>query len=301
MGEATPTLASMTGYASLSGAHGDTRWTFEARSVNGRGLDIKLRLPSGWDALDPIIKKIFRDHLVRGNLSISAQIEVEHEATGLSLNAPLVQQLTELAHQATSITGQPVTLDNILSIRGVLEDKTSHDISDEFVAAVQPAITADITTLAQALVAAREQEGAAMAVVLHGHADSLARLTQEADALAASIPTALRDKLTTTIAELQRDSEVEFPEERLAQEVLVLASKADIREEIDRLRAHVDSLKDLLAEGRGVGRRLDFLAQEFNREANTLCSKSTSTDLTRVGMALKTVIDQLREQVQNIE
>ena len=294
-------LASMTGYASVTGSHDGLRWVLEARSVNGRGLDVKLRLPSGLDALDGIIKAAFREHLVRGNVAVTVQIDQDANTDGLTLNKPMVEQLTDLAKQAEDITGQAVNLGNVLTIRGVLEEAGSGEISDAQIAAAVPAVTADVQALAKGLHDARLREGAAMLAVLEEHADSLDKLTAEADELAKTIPEDLRARLTASIAELQQDSDVEFPEERLAQEVLVLATKADIREELDRLKAHIVNLRELLAEGRGIGRRLDFLAQEFNREANTLCSKSSSTALTRIGMALKTVIDQLREQVQNIE
>lgn len=294
-------VASMTGYASITGAHDGIRWTLEARSVNGRGLDIKMRLPTGWDALDPIIKDQFRERLLRGNVSVSVQIESEQTGDGLSLNHAFLTQLTQLAKQAEAITGQPVNLADVFAMRGVLEETSGAEAVEAHQNAALPLIAADIERLADALQAARAREGASMLAVLQEHATMLETLTGEAAAMAANIPVLLRERLQTTIAALRQDSEMEFPEERLAQEIMVLATKADIREEIDRLKAHIENLRDLLDEGRGIGRRLDFLAQEFNREANTLCSKSSSTELTRVGMALKTVIDQLREQVQNIE
>jgi uncharacterized protein (TIGR00255 family) len=298
---ASAPLASMTGYAGVQGAAAGLRWTIEARSVNGRGLDLKSRIPGGWEVLDGVIKQAARDRLVRGNVGITVQIELEQAAGNLRLNEALLQQLTAIAQQAEAITGRSINLDNALSIRGVLETPESAELTPELVEAATPVLSADIEKLLDGLVAARRNEGAALLAILEGHAATMRSLIEQAAAEAADIPAQLRKRLETAIAELTAGQETPIPEERLAQEILILATKADVREELDRLRAHLDTLHELLGEGSGVGRRLDFLAQEFNREANTLCSKSSSTTLTRIGMEMKTVIDQLREQVQNVE
>ena len=298
---ATAPVSSMTGYANIAGGAEGVRWTFEARSVNGRGLDIKLRLPSGWDVLDGIIKDQCRKHLVRGNVSISVQIESDQADTAMSLNESLVRQLTEIADKAAAITGQTVSLDNILTIRGVLEEAEPTRQLETTIEAVQASITTDIEALISALQTARRAEGSALHDILKGHRQTLGDLIVQAEGQARTIPDELRSRLTQSIEELTRETDISIAEERLAQEVVMLATKADVREEIDRLKAHMESLDELLGEGRGIGRRLDFLAQEFNREANTLCSKSSTTGMTKTGLALKTVIDQLREQVQNVE
>lgn len=296
------TLASMTGYASRHGATEGVRWMLEARSVNGRGLDIKTRIPSSWDALDAVAKQAARTHLVRGNVSISVQIETERPAGALVLNEVAVRDLADFARRTEAIIGQPVSLEHILTMRGVLE--TGDGGADDQQALIEhalPLIDADLDRLLAALAAARQAEGRGLAAILSGHANTIDSLTTQAEQAAAEVPALIQSRLRALIAELTAEGAVPVTEERLAQEIVMAAAKADVREEIDRLRVHVDSLRDLLAMPRGIGRRLDFLAQEFNREANTLCSKSSSSTLTAIGLELKTVIDQLREQVQNVE
>ncbi|MEM6903779.1 MAG: YicC/YloC family endoribonuclease [Pseudomonadota bacterium] len=297
----SPTIASMTGYASAAGGSGGLRWQLEARSVNGRGLDLKIRTPSGWEAADAAIKHVMREKLVRGNVSITLQIDQEEAGSAYRLNEKLVANLTDMAERVTHLTGHAVSFDNILSLRGVIEEANqSEDIATQIEGALEP-LTADISVLADKLVVARQEEGSALAKVVSGQADAIAHLVAQAESVAGDVPAALRDRLLATIADLTADTDVPVPEERITQEVTMLAAKADVREELDRLAAHIQALRGLLAEGRGIGRRLDFLAQEFNREANTLCSKSSSIALTKIGLELKTVIDQLREQIQNIE
>ncbi|MBV6632226.1 MAG: YicC family protein [Alphaproteobacteria bacterium] len=291
----------MTGYASVSGGAEGLRWMMEVRSVNGRGLDLKVRTPSGWEAADALIKQTLRDKLVRGNVSVTLQVEREQQGSSYRLNEALVGDLNHMAEQIVRLTGHAVSLNNILSIRGVIEEAdSSKDLSGEVAAALE-VLKPDVVALAEKLVTARREEGNALASILAGQADSIETLVSKAEATAGDVPKALRERLLATIGELTAETDMPVPEERIAQEVTILAAKADIREELDRLAAHLDALRNLMAEGRGIGRRLDFLAQEFNREANTLCSKSSSIELTKIGLELKTVIDQLREQIQNIE
>lgn len=301
MGQDKAPIASMTGYASVSGGAEGLRWMMEVRSVNGRGLDLKVRTPSGWEAADALIKQTLRDKLVRGNVSVTLQVEREQQGSSYRLNEALVGDLNHMAEQIVRLTGHAVSLNNILSIRGVIEEAdSSKDLSGEVAAALE-VLKPDVVALAEKLVTARREEGNALASILAGQADSIETLVSKAEATAGDVPKALRERLLATIGELTAETDMPVPEERIAQEVTILAAKADIREELDRLAAHLDALRNLMAEGRGIGRRLDFLAQEFNREANTLCSKSSSIELTKIGLELKTVIDQLREQIQNIE
>jgi len=295
------TFASMTGFAESAGSHDELRWRWEAKSVNSRSLDMRLRTPPGYDGLEPPARRLAADRFLRGALQISLTVEPSESAAGLKVDAAALASAVKIAREIAAETGlAPARVDGLLALKGVI-------VADDAVGATDPVTRAQrdaaiLESLAAAfdrLVKERRSEGAKLAAVLSGQIGEIERLVEEAGRLAGAQPAALRARLQTQMKELL-DS-VPVSEDRLAQEVALLAVKADVREELDRLTAHLQDARALIAQGKGVGRKLDFLAQEFNREANTLCSKSADIALTRIGLALKAVIDQFREQSQNVE
>lgn len=289
----------MTGYARASGAVPGAAFTCEIKSVNGRGLDIRLRLPPGLDALEGDIRQLVGKMVSRG--SVTCTIAVERDGTGGELlvnEQALATVLVALAKLSERVNATPPTLDGILALKGVLEQR-DRPLSAEAEEALAAALLDGVSQALVDLVLARRQEGAQIAIVLLERLDDIEALVARADAHPARGRDAILARLRQQVAELAGD--ISIGEDRLVQEALLLATKADIREELDRLVAHLATARKLIREGGPVGRRLDFLAQEFNREANTLCSKSNAVALTAIGLDLKAAIDQLREQVQNIE
>ena len=296
-------VASMTGYARAEGRDAQVSWVWEAKSVNGRGLEIRCRLPSGHDALEVAARETATRKLKRGNLQVSLNVSRIVEAPAMRVNHELLDQILALvdgigaSHQNIA----PARWDGILAIKGVLEPMEAEDTDADAVRTAREA--AMKVTLEQALdqlAAMRLSEGARIEQVLLNQLDEIAHLAERAGASAALRPETVRERLRHQVAAVLEAAPT-LPEERIAQEVALIAVKADVREELDRLRAHVAAARELIAGGGAVGRKLDFLSQEFNREANTLCSKSSDVELTRIGLDLKAVIDQFREQVQNIE
>jgi uncharacterized protein (TIGR00255 family) len=294
-------FASMTGFAESAGSHEGLRWRWEAKSVNGRSLDLRLRTPPGYDALEQPARRLAAERFLRGAFQISLTVETQEAARGLTVDAVALASAVRIAREIAAETGlAPARVDGLLALKGVI-------VADEGAAVLDPvarghrdaAILESLAAAFDRLVKERRNEGAKLATLMTAQMDAIERLVGEAGRLAAAQPGALRARLDAQIKELFDGNPVS--EERLAQEVALLASKADVREELDRLTAHVQDARALIAAGKGVGRKLDFLAQEFNREANTLCSKSSDIALTRTGLALKAVIDQFREQSQNVE
>jgi len=289
-------LASMTGFAHSEGTDAGLTWAWELRSVNGRGLDLRMRLPSGWDALEPVLRDAAGKVLKRGN--VTANLTVKREATTRLVADPAVlDHLLDLAmalHARLPGSEMP-RADSLLALPGVLRPATAEE-EERPLAAVQAGFLEALGRLATA----RSAEGARLKATLSGQLADIAGLCGQAKAQAAEQPSQQRQRLTEALRDLLRDNPT-LPEERIAQEVALLATRSDVREELDRLDSHIAAARDLLAEEVAVGRRLDFLVQEFNREANTLCSKSVSAALTATGLRLKAAIEQLREQVQNIE
>jgi uncharacterized protein (TIGR00255 family) len=286
----------MTGFADLAGDAGGLAWVWEARSVNGRGLDLRLRLPSGYDRLDAPARAAAQKRFQRGSVSLTLSVEKAGEGAAPRVNRSLLAEYARLAREIAAESGTaPPRVDGLMALRGVI------DAGDESAAAADTAHDAAIlATLDEALAAlaqARRAEGETTAAALARDLTEIARLTEEAGSLAALQPAALQAGLTARLAELATT----IAPERLAAEAALLAAKADVREELDRLAAHVDQARGLLAGAAAAGRKLEFLAQEFNREANTLCSKSADLALTRLGLELKTAIDRLREQAANVE
>jgi uncharacterized protein (TIGR00255 family) len=291
----------MTGFARATASEGAYGWTWEVRSVNGRSLDVRSRLPAGLENLEALARNEAAKRFNRGNISATLTLERREGASQLRLNRAALDQLIALASEYKGHGGvAPAQLDGLLAVRGVVEVVESGSESDSERTSREAAILASLGQAFDELAIARGQEGRALAATLHAHLDEIETLVNEAAANAAAQPAGIRARLQAQIADLI-GAETPVAPERLAQEVAMMATRADVREELDRLRAHIAAARTLIGEGGPVGRRLDFLSQEFNREANTLCSKSTDIELTRTGLALKAAIDRLREQAANIE
>jgi uncharacterized protein (TIGR00255 family) len=294
------TIASMTGFAESTGSHDGLRWRWEAKSVNGRSLELRLRTPPGFDSLEQPARMIAAERFRRGNFQINLTVETDATTRGLTVDPVALASAVKLAREVAAETGlAPARIDGLLALKGVIVQEDAAILDPVARGHRDAAILKSLATTFDALSKARSNEGAKLAHLLSAQVDEVARLVNEAEGLAAAQPEALRQKLTAQIQELAGNAQV--APERLAQEVALLATRADVREELDRLRAHVQDARALLKSGEAVGRKLDFLSQEFNREANTLCSKSADIALTRVGLALKAIIDQFREQAQNVE
>ncbi len=293
----------MTGFARRVGGDARVTWSWEIKSVNGRSLDVRCRVPSGHERLEAAARAALPKACARGNVSIALSVGRGDVAPGLRVNRDLLDQVIALAGELETSLGSgrvaPPRLDGLLAIRGVLETANEDEPAEE-TAAREAAMQGDLEAALDDLVAARRGEGTHLKAAVEAHLTTVETLTAAAAACAATQPDALRERLKTQVEALL-DSVPALSEDRLAQEAALLIARGDVREELDRLGAHVAAARALLAEGGTVGRRLDFLCQEFNREANTLCSKSSDVGLTRIGLDLKSAIEQLREQVQNIE
>lgn len=293
-------LSSMTGFARAQGAQGPWRWHWEVRSVNARGLDMRVRVPEGFESLEQPARVLANDRFSRGGITASLTLDADPARASIRVNAEaLAQVLAVLKELEGRVAAAPPTLDGILALRGVIDTQTP-PLGEAELAARDAAVLGSLATAFDALSDARKEEGARLDVILRAHTERMTALVTDAERLAAAQPEQLRARLKSTVDELLK-VRTGVSEERLAQEVALLLAKADVREEIDRLKSHLTQARGLFAGSGAQGRRLDFLAQELNREANTLCSKSSDIQLTRVGLELKAVIDQLREQVQNVE
>lgn len=294
----------MTGFSRRNGEFSceglSKSWFFEIKSVNGKALDIKLRLPSGFDNLSAELKAIAGKYLSRG--SVSAYLEFNNSLGELKINDSLLQTLTIKALELFESYGerlQKPSPTDLLAFKGVIENGEP-SLEEAQKLSLERTLVTDFEQACQTLQQDRRAEGEKIKIALLDILDKIANITLKIERIAQGMPTRLKEKLQNQIDELLAASN-QISEERLAQEVVLYVAKADIREEIDRLQAHLKTAQDLLNQGGEVGRRLDFLCQELNREANTTCSKSGDIELTNLGMALKTLIEQFREQVQNIE
>jgi uncharacterized protein (TIGR00255 family) len=293
-------ISSMTGFARAEGQADGLSWVWEVKSVNGKALDMRFRLPPGLDALELPLRASLAQRLKRGALTASLSVVRPAGAAGVRVNREVLAALLAVAREvADQFETAPPRLDGLLAIRGVIE--TGDESEEESLRERRhAALLVNWEEALRRLAEGRLAEGARLEPVLDARLQEIAGLIAEAEASAASQPETLRARLKEQVEALLQAVPA-LPEERLAQEAALIAAKADVREELDRLSAHVAAARALLAEGGAIGRRFDFLCQEFNREANTLCSKSTDMGLTRIGLALKAAIEQLREQVQNIE
>ena len=293
-------LASMTGYARGAGSRPGVAFTLEMKSVNGRGLEMRTRLAPGFDGLEAEIRRIVGKRITRGSLTISLGVEREGEEGRVAINHQALEAvIAGVEWLRTRVDAERPRIDGLLALKGVIEQHQS-PLPPEEEEALNAAILALCDDVVAGLEAARRDEGRRIAAVLGSRLDEIEALTAAAERHPGRSREAVLARLRQQVADLALASPA-LSEERLAQEAVLLATKADIREELDRLAAHVAAARALLRAGGPVGRKLDFLSQEFNREANTLCSKSNDVALTAIGLDLKAVIDQLREQVQNIE
>ncbi len=298
-------LQSMTGFAEAEGALGAVAWRWEVRSVNGRGLDIRYRGPDGYDGLEQKIRAAAQKCLTRGNVSIGLRTMRAEGAAALIVNETALASAVEAARRVSAVAEAaglevaPVAAEGLLALRGVTEIGEA-EATEEERTALDAALEKSGEAALHALVASRAEEGVKLGAVIAERIDAVETLVGEAAEIAetrlGTVAAQLREKVAALV-----EAGAPASEDRLAQELALLAVKLDVREEIDRLTAHVSAARDLLSNGGAIGRKFDFLMQEFNREANTLCSKSASAELTRVGLDLKVIIDQMREQVQNVE
>ncbi|AKS45994.1 TIGR00255 family protein [Octadecabacter temperatus] len=295
----------MTAFATQQGNSasdaGETTWVWDVRSVNGRGLDVKIRLPEGTPGLEAAVRSATAEHVTRGNVTIGLRLQRAQAEGALQIDPARMDLILEAldtvqdrAFDKGVTLGQPTAAD-VLAQRGVLVNGQAADSAD----LLEP-LSADLHVALGALKDMREAEGAALLAVLTEQVDQIEELTTQSVSAAKDRTEAVKTQLADALARVM-DSATGADPDRVAQELALLAVKSDITEEIDRLGAHIKAARDLLAQGSPVGRKLDFLTQEFNREANTLCSKAQDVALTQIGLALKAVIDQMREQVQNVE
>jgi uncharacterized protein (TIGR00255 family) len=292
----------MTGFASGNGALAPHSWGWEVRSVNGKGLDLRLRVPDWVDGLEAGLRKQLGDAVARGNVTCNLRIARDENTGGLTVNAAQLDTVLDALHQIEAramdagVSLAPSKATDIVTMRGVLEQANTVDD----VATLAKTLLAEFAAVLADFNAMRASEGAALEIVLQAQLTEVETLTTQAAAMAQDRKAEMAQTLQRNLARVLENSDG-VDADRLAQELALIAVKSDVTEEIDRLHAHIGAARELLVQGGPVGRKLDFLMQEFNREANTLCSKAQNSALTRVGLALKAVIDQMREQVQNVE
>jgi uncharacterized protein (TIGR00255 family) len=294
------TLSSMTGFARGQGVSGAYAWSWELRSVNAKGLDVRLRWPPGWDAIDAPVRARASESLSRGTVYATLTVERQGAQPTVKINEHVLAAVLAQMHSlAGRIDAAAPRLDGIFAIKGVIEVQEAEESETERRAAEAAVIDGFGHSLAD-LVAMRRHEGGVLGGLLGTRLDEISALVARAEAAPGRKPEAIKQRLADQIAQLLENS-ARFDPDRLHQEAIMMASKADVREELDRLTAHVGQAQTLIASGGAIGRRLDFLSQELNREANTLCAKSNDVVLTNIGLELKSLVEQFREQVQNLE
>jgi uncharacterized protein (TIGR00255 family) len=293
-------LSSMTGFARVAGIWTDQSWAWEIRSVNAKGFDLRLRLPNGLDAVDTEARRMIGQVIIRGTVHVSLDLTRPVRTPVVRINDALVADLAKRLSIAASSSGlAPPSIDALLGIKGVVETEEQQPTDDEQQAR-DKALLESFEEALVALCAARQDEGEALRRLLTTQITRIEELTVAADTLPARSADAVRNRIARLVDEITGVSHIIDPQ-RLHQEAVLIAVKADVREELDRLKAHVAQAKDLLVRSGSIGRKLDFLAQEFSRETNTLCAKSNDVGLTAIGLDLKAVVEQFREQVQNVE
>ena len=293
-------LSSMTGFARSHGTSGPYAFEWELKSVNAKGFDFRMRLPPGWDEIEPLARKSAAERLSRGTVYANLSVKRADTAGAVRINEDVLATVVKLSADIAARTGAtPPSVDGLLGIKGVIE--VAEPVTDEAEEqAARQAVAGGFEQALAALVEMRKREGTTLGQVLAQRMDEIETLRKAAEAAPGRKPEAIKARLAEQVAQLLETSD-RFDPDRLHQEALLIAAKADIREELDRIASHVAQTRELLAKGGAVGRRLDFLAQEFNREVNTCCSKSNDLELTNTGMQMKNVVEQFREQVQNLE
>jgi len=293
-------LSSMTGFARSHGTSGPYAFEWELKSVNAKGFDFRLRLPAGWDDIEIAARKRATELLSRGTVYANLTVKRTGAASVIRINEDVLASILKVAGEISARTDAVApSVDGLLGIKGVLEVVEPESDETEMQAA-RIAVLASFEQALQSLIGMRKREGTALGQILTQRMDEIERLAQRAEAAPGRKPDAIRARLAEQIAVLLETSD-RFDADRLSQEAVMIAAKADIREELDRIASHITQTRELLGTGGAVGRRLDFLAQEFNREVNTTCSKSNDIELTNTGLEMKNVVEQFREQVQNLE
>jgi uncharacterized protein (TIGR00255 family) len=293
-------LSSMTGFARSHGASGPYSFEWELKSVNAKGLDVRVRLPQGWDEVEAFAKKRATEVLSRGTVYANLTVKRAEIGSTVRINEDVLAAVVKVASSlAGRIDAVAPSIDGLLSIKGVIElaEPESDEAEDK---AAKEAAIAGFDTALKHLVEMRRREGDTLGQILNQRVDEIEALASRAEASPGRKPEAIKARLAEQVAALLETSD-RFDPDRLAQEALLIAAKADVREELDRIASHVAQAREMLGKGGPVGRRLDFLAQEFHREVNTCCSKSNDIELTNTGLEMKTVVEQFREQVQNLE
>lgn len=293
------TISGMTGFARAEGEHAGQRWIWELKSVNGRGLDLKLRTPPGHDAIEPVARAATSAKFKRGSVQASLSISRDASAaTALKIDVELAERLIAAGEQFKGRAAKP-RWDGILAVRGVVQSEDVAEQTEEERAALEAALVAGFNEALEGLAAARQAEGRTLAAIFGDAADKLDAGIAAARTTAAAAPAAALERIRQRLESLAPD--LKLDPQRLAQEAAIAATRADVQEELERLSAHAAELRSLITKPEPAGRRLDFLSQELTREANTLCSKSSDLELTRIGLDLKTVVDQIKEQAANVE
>lgn len=293
-------LSSMTGFARSHGVCGTYVWSWELKSVNAKGLELRLRLPPRFDAIEVAVRTRAVERLSRGNVYATLTVEREGIAPVVRINTPVLDAvLNAIGNLSGRVKAEPPRLDGLLGLKGVI-DIVDPEEDEDARRAAETAIVAGFEEAVTALVEMRRHEGEAIGRLLSARIDEIAALAARAEAVPGRQPDAIKVRLAEQVGALL-DNAARFDPDRLHQEAILIATKADVREELDRLAAHVAQARRLIAGGGAIGRRLDFLAQELNRETNTLCAKSNDVELTNIGLELKNVVEQFREQVQNLE
>ena len=294
------TIASMTGFARSAGAQGNFTWAWELKSVNGKSFDAKLRLPQGMDHLEPLARAALMQGFKRGNVQAALSTAGNDAEEKIAVNEQVLDNYIALAEKLHArVGGAKPSAESFLTLKGVFEYAVT-EVSEEEQAGRDAEILATLNEAITALAKARREEGSRLLEILSAQVTRIEELTLAARDNPSRTPETIRARLKDQVTRLL-ETGASFDQERLHQEAVIIATRADIQEEVDRLIGHVEAARELLASREPVGRKLDFLAQEFNREANTLCSKAGDKAMTTIGLELKTTIDQLREQVQNIE
>lgn len=292
-------IASMTGFARATGTTGPVQWAWEVRSVNGRGLDVRVRVPNGAEAAGETARTALQKTLTRGQCQVSLALTKPETDARVRVNEALLASLAAAVARVPVPEGlAPATMDGLLGVRGVIESEEAEGAETESLARD---LAEGVVRLVADLVEARRAEGRQLQEIVTAQLARMGELTRAAEECPARRPEAVRAKLAASLASLTEGSGGGLDPERLHQEAVLLAAKADVREELDRLRAHLAAAGELIANGGAIGRRLDFLAQELGRESNTLCAKANDIALSRIGLDLKAVVEQFREQVQNVE
>jgi uncharacterized protein (TIGR00255 family) len=293
-------LSSMTGFARGHGESAGYAWAWEIKSVNANGLDLRLRMPTGWDAIEPPVRAKGAEVLARGTIYATLTVERRGAPAQVRVNEDVLAAVLAVVKQLSGrVDAERPRLDGLLNIKGVVDVVDAEEREDER-RAVEAAVVAGFAKVLTDLVEMRRREGDALGRILSARLDEITALIGRAETAAARRPELMKQRIAEQVA-LLLDSSDRFDPDRLHQEAVLIAAKADVREELDRLASHVEQAQGMVTKGGAVGRRLDFLSQEFNRESNTLCAKANDAELTNIGLALKGAVEQFREQVANLE